>query len=205
VADRVALEDDWEARLRAAASDDGEQEYEWGARWWGEAAEGESEDAYAARVYTTLEARAARARAGAAGATAAQWRAAGAGARRGAPPPQAPPPQPTPDWREAAAQARPTALRAVHEAAWAAFARAAAAAPPGSLPPSSVPIPSSPLLLLAGEPDPRRAARAALLTWHPDKFGQAFGSVLAPSGKDALLARVGAVARALTEVATRRG
>ncbi len=44
----------------------------------------------------------------------------------------------------------------------------------------------------------RRAVREALRRWHPDKFGQRFGSRLAAADRDRILERVKAVSQALT-------
>jgi hypothetical protein len=52
---------------------------------------------------------------------------------------------------------------------------------------------------LRGDADARRrAVREALRRWHPDKFGQRFGSRLAAADRDRILERVKAVSQALT-------
>ena len=198
LADRQALERDWQERLRCAAEDDGE--YEWGKVWWGARHDDETADDHAARVFAELERRAA---AGArtarvAGATAEHWRA--TEEERGGE-------TPAPDaarrrFAAATAAATPTARRAAHEAAFAAFLAAAAAAPPGTLPASTVPLPPGATaadraaIVLAGEPDARRGARGALLRWHPDKF---FGG--GPGGALAGGAATERVRVAVTELA----
>ena len=132
LADREALERDWQDRLRAAAQDDGE--YEWGEVWWGSRHDNETDDDHAARVFAKLERRAAAGTRAARveGATAEHWRATEEDGRRAAPPPA--PDAARSRYAAATAAATPTARRAAHEAAFAAFLAVAAAAPPGALP-----------------------------------------------------------------------